>query len=65
MIFQLSDLKTKEKLSENIDLQTKKLKFYSLICDSFVLTENEKKYNKLDSFCAFRLESAVYHATEM
>ena len=28
---------------ENIDLQTKKLKFYSLICDSFVLTENEEK----------------------
>jgi hypothetical protein len=40
---QLSDFKTKEKLLENIDLQTKKLKFYSLICDSFVLTENEEK----------------------
>ena len=40
---QLSDLKTKEKLLENIDLQTEKLKFYSLICDSFVLTENEEK----------------------
>ena len=63
---QLSDFKTKEKLLENIDLQTKKLKFYSLICDSFVLTENEeKKYKKLDSFCAFLLESVVYQATEM
>ena len=40
---QLSDFKTKEKLLENIDLLTKKLKFYSLICDSFVLTENEEK----------------------
>ena len=40
---QLSDFKTKEKLLENIDLQTKKLKFYSLICDSFVLKENEEK----------------------
>ena len=28
---------------ENIDLLITKLKFYSLICDSFVLTENEKK----------------------
>ena len=40
---QLSDLKTKEKMLENIDLLTTKLKFYSLICDSFVLTENEEK----------------------
>ena len=40
---QLSDFKTKEKLLENIDLQTKKLKFYSLIYDSFVLKENEEK----------------------
>ena len=62
---QLSDFKTKEKLLENIDLQTKKLKFYSLICDGFVLTETKKKFKKLDSFCAFRLESAVYQATEM
>ena len=51
---------------ENIDLLTNKLKFYSLICGSSVLTENEeKKYKKLDSFCAFRLESVVYQATEM
>ena len=42
---QLSDFKTKEKLLENIDLQTKKLKFYSLICDSFVQSENEEKRN--------------------
>ena len=40
---QLSDFKTNEKLLENIDLQTKKLKFYSLICSNFVLTENEEK----------------------
>ena len=40
---QLSDFKTKEKMLENIDLLTNKLKFYSLICDSFVLTENEEK----------------------
>ncbi len=51
---------------ENIDLQTEKLKFYSLICDSFVLTENEEKNIKnLTAFCAFRLESVVYQATEM
>jgi len=62
---QLSDFKTKEKLLENIDLQTNKLKYYSLICDGFVLTETKKKYKKLDSFCAFRLESVVYQATEM
>jgi hypothetical protein len=35
--------KTEEKLLENINLQTKKLKFYSLICESFALTENEEK----------------------
>ena len=35
--------KVTQKLLENIDLQTKKLRFYSLICDSFVLTENEEK----------------------
>ncbi len=40
---QLSDFKTKEKLLENIDLQEKNLRFYSLICDSFVQTENEEK----------------------
>ena len=40
---QLSDFKTKEKLLENIDFYTKKLRFYSLICDSFVQTENEEK----------------------
>ena len=40
---QLSDFKTKEKLSENFDLQTKKLEFYSLICGGFVLTENKEK----------------------
>ena len=39
---QLSDFKTKEKMLENIDLLTTKLKFYSLICDSFVQTENEE-----------------------
>ena len=43
---QLSDFKTKEKILENIDLLTTKLKFYSLICDSFVLTENEEKILK-------------------
>ena len=63
---QLSDFKTIEKMLENIDLLTNKLKFYSLICGSSVLTENEeKKYKKLDSFCAFLLESVVYQATEM
>ena len=28
---------------ENIDLLTNKLKFYSLICGGFVLTENKEK----------------------
>ncbi len=40
---QLSDFKTKEKMLENIDLLTNKLKFYSLICGGFVLTENKEK----------------------
>ena len=31
---------------ENIDLLTNKLKFYSLICNNFVLTENEEKIIK-------------------
>ena len=43
---QLSDFKTNGKLLENIDLQTKKLKFYSLICNNFVLTKNEEKIIK-------------------
>ena len=51
---------------ENIDLLTNKLKFYSLICGSFLLTENEEKNIKnLTAFCAFLLESVVYQATEM
>ena len=40
---QLSYFKTKEKMLENIDLLTNKLKFYSLICGSFLLTENKEK----------------------
>ena len=43
---QLSDFKTNGKLLENIDLQTKKLKFYSLICNNFVRIENEEKIIK-------------------
>ena len=63
---QLSDFKTIEKILKNIDLLTNKLKFYSLICGSFLLTENEEKNIKnLTAFCAFRLESVVYQATEM
>ena len=63
---ELSDFKTKEKMLENIDLLTNKLKFYSLICGSFLLTENEEKNIKnLTAFCAFLLESVVYQATEM
>ena len=40
---QLSDFKTKGKMLENIDLLTNKLRFYSLICRGFVLTENKEK----------------------
>ena len=51
---QLSDFKTKEKMLENIDLLTNKLKFYSLICGSSVLTENEEKNIKnLTAFVRF------------
>ena len=51
---QLSDFKTKEKILENIDLLTNKLKFYSLICGSSVLTENEEKNIKnLTAFVCF------------
>ena len=44
---QLLELKTKEKMLEIIDLRTQKLKFYSLICDSFVRLKKRRKENKI------------------
>ena len=44
----LFDFKTKEKMLEIIDLRTQNLKFYSLICDSFIRLKKRRKENKIN-----------------